>query len=281
MGGLGQYMPSTRWTYLLATLAISGIPLFSGFFSKDEILFKAFEYGYDGHTYAWLVWVVGIVTAVLTAFYMVRSYMLTFEGEERWPLADRIRPHESPKTMTVPLWTLGILSVIGGFIGLPGVVAHGELNWIHHFLAGEHGPVAEAAVAAHVPLALEWALIALGASLAFVGAYWAYAAYRRHGLAYDGMLAERLGPLYRWWDGKYYWDEFYDRTVVKPVVGGSRYGLAPFDERVVDGIVNGLARLMRGLGGVLRYLQTGVVQNYAMAIVVGVVLVMALMLFGS
>ena len=119
MGGLKKYMPSTRWTYLFATVAIAGLPLTAGFFSKDEILFKAFEYGYAGNTYAWFVWGVGIVTAFLTAFYMMRSYMLTFEGKPRWAMADSIHPKESPWTITVPLWVLGVLSLIGGFVGLP------------------------------------------------------------------------------------------------------------------------------------------------------------------
>ena len=111
MGGLKEYMPSTSTTYLLATLAISGIPLTAGFFSKDEILFKAFEFGYlGGHGYAWAVWGVGVVTALLTAFYMMRSYVLTFEGEPRWTAPDRHQPHESPATMTIPLCSPAMMS---------------------------------------------------------------------------------------------------------------------------------------------------------------------------
>lgn len=281
MGGLKKYMPSTRWTYLFATVAIAGLPLTAGFFSKDEILFKAFEYGFNGNAYAWVVWVVGIVTALLTAFYMMRSYMLTFEGEERWPMADKIKPHESPWTITTPLWVLGILSLVAGFLGLPGVIAHGEWNWIHHYLGEPYGgPVAEAAINSHVSLGLEWGLIALGSAIAIIGLYWGYSAYTKHGLAYDESLQKRFGRLYRWWQGKYFWDEFYQKTVVRLVVGGAEKGLAPFDQKVVDGIVNGVAKTVRGTSGVLRYLQNGVVQNYALAIVLGVVIVVALMLFG-
>ncbi|MDX1548187.1 MAG: proton-conducting transporter membrane subunit, partial [Rhodothermales bacterium] len=282
MGGLKKYMPSTRLTYLFATLAIAGIPLTAGFFSKDEILFKAFEYGYDGHPYAWFVWIVGIITALLTAFYMMRSYMLTFEGEERWPLADEVHPHESPWTITTPLWILGVLSLIGGFVGLPGVIAHGEWNWIHHWLGADYGgPVAEAAVAPHDAgfLAIEWGLIVLGSAIAIVGVWFAWRFYGRHGLEGDALLRRRIG-LYGLWERKYLWDEFYDHTIVRLVIGGSERGLAPFDQRVVDGTVNGVARLTRGLGRGLRYLQTGVVQSYALAIVLGVVVVVALLLFG-
>ncbi|MFQ5569584.1 MAG: NADH-quinone oxidoreductase subunit L [Rhodothermales bacterium] len=278
MGGLKKYMPSTRWTYLFATVAIAGLPLTAGFFSKDEILFKAFEFGYDGHIYAWVVWGIGIVTALLTAFYMMRSYMLTFEGKERWPLAHEVKPHESPWTITVPLWILGILSLVGGFVGLPGVL--GDVNWIHHYLAGHEGPVAEAELHGHVALGIEWGLIALGSLIAIGGLYWGYSAYKKHGLAYDDRLRQWFGALYRWWQGKYFWDEFYEKTVVRLIIGGAEKGLAPFDQKVVDGLVNGMARFMSGTSGVLRYIQTGVVQNYALAVVLGVVIVIALMLFG-
>ncbi len=279
MGGLKKYMPSTRWTYLFATIAIAGIPLTAGFFSKDEILFKAFEYGYDGNGYAWFVWIVGVITALLTAFYMMRSYMLTFEGEERWPMADRVKPHESPWTITVPLWILGVLSLVGGFIGLPGVIAHGELNWIHHYLADGQGPVAEALTSHHVPLGIEWALIALGSAVAVVGVWFGWRVYDRHGLDFDRRLSEGVKWLYALWKGKYYWDELYDRTVVRPVIGLAEKVLAPFDQYVVDGIVNGVGQVTRGTAQLLRYVQTGRVQNYALAIVMGVVLVVALMLF--
>jgi len=280
MGGLKRFMPSTRMTFLLATIAISGIPLFAGFFSKDEILFKAFEAGMGGMDAAWFAWIVGIVTAFLTAVYMTRAYVLTFEGEPRWPHADSIHPHESPWTMTLPLWVLGILSVVGGYVGIPAVIGHGEYNLIHHFLGGEHGPVAEAAFEAHVPLVTEWGLIALGSVVAILGMAVGWRLYARHVLAFDGTLADRLGALYRLWKGKYFVDELYDATFVRAVVDGSERAFGPFDKYVVDGLVNAVGYLTRGAGFVLRYLQTGLVQTYAVAIVFGVLLVIGLMLFG-
>jgi NADH-quinone oxidoreductase subunit L len=282
MGGRKKYMPATSTTYLLATLAISGIPLTAGFFSKDEILFKAFEYGYAGHGYAWAVWVVGVLTALLTAFYMMRSYMLTFEGEERWTAPDRHQPHESPSSMTIPLWTLGILSLIGGFIGLPAVIKGGEWNWIHHYLGAEYGgPVAEATIHGHVPLLLEWGLIALSSLIALGTVYYAWVVYSREGLDYDVRLKERLGGLYRTWEGKYYWDEFYNTVVVETVIDGlGRKTFAAFDTHVVDGAVNGLAHLSQKASGLLRRTQTGIVQNYALGLVLGVVVVLGIMLFG-
>ncbi len=282
MGGVGEYMPATRTTYLLATLAISGIPLTAGFFSKDEILFKAFEYGYDGSTYAMAVWVVGIVTAVLTAFYMMRSYMLTFEGEPRWPLSDQVSPHESPSTMTGPLWTLGILSLVGGFIGLPAVIQGGDLNWIHHYLGAKYGgPVAEASVHGHVPLTLEWGLILLSSLIALGTVYYAWRVYGTQGLEYDAALQRQLRGVYQTWSDKYYWDEFYDEVVVDSLINGiARKGLAAFDTTVVDGAVNGVAGAAQNASGLLRRVQTGLVQNYALALTVGAALLVGLLMYG-
>jgi NADH-quinone oxidoreductase subunit L len=282
MGGLKEYMPSTSTTYLLATLAISGIPLTAGFFSKDEILFKAFEFGYAGHGYAWAVWGVGIFTALLTAFYMMRSYMLTFEGEPRWTAPDRHEPHESPSSMTIPLWTLGILSLIGGFIGLPAVIKDGKWNWIHHYLGADYGgPVAEAAVSAHVSLAMEWGLIGLSSAIAIGTVYYAWSVYSSYGLEYDALLAERFGGLYQAWKDTYYWDDFYNNVVVDTLIDGiGRKAFAAFDTHVVDGAVNGVARLSQRASGALRLVQTGIVQNYALGLVLGVALVIGIMLFG-
>ena len=282
MGGLKEYMPATSTTYLLATLAISGIPLTAGFFSKDEILFKAFEFGYAGHGYAWAVWAVGVLTALLTAFYMMRSYVLTFEGEPRWSASDRHEPHESPSSMTIPLWTLGVLSLVGGFIGLPAVIQGGDWNWIHHYLGAKYGgPVAEASLQGHVPLALEWGLIGLSSAIALGTVYYTWAVYLAQGLEYDASLQARLPGLYRTWQDKYYWDDFYENVVVETVIDGvGRRAFAAFDTNVVDGAVNGLARLAQKASALLRLTQTGVVQNYALSLVLGVTLVIGLMLFG-
>jgi len=279
MGGLKRFMPSTRMTFLISTLAIAGIPLLAGFFSKDEILFKAFEAASHGFGAGWFAWIVGLVTALLTAIYMTRAYVLTFEGEPRWPHADKLHPHESPFSMTMPLWVLAGLSIVGGFLGIPAVIAHGDLNWIHHWLAGEHGPVAEAAIDGHVALALEWGLIALGSGIAIVGVLFGWRWYTREGLAFDDKLAARFGGLWKLFQGKYFVDEAYDRAIVRPLIGSTRNAFAPFDKYVIDGLVNGTAFFTRAVSFVLRYLQTGLVPSYAVAIVFGVVLIVWLMLF--
>ena len=282
MGNLQEYMPSTGWTYFIATLAISGIPLLAGFFSKDEILFKAFEYGFDGNTYAYFVWGVGVVTAALTAFYMTRSYYLTFKGEERWPMADTVHPHESSWKMTVPLWILATGSVLTGYLGLPAVIQDGKLNWIHHYLGANYGgPVAEAQITASVSHGIEWALIGLSSVIAVGVFFFARSVYLSQGIAFDERLKNRFGRLYEIWEEKYYWDDFYDNVVVEALINQiSKTGLAPFDAKIVDGAVNGLASATRASSGLLRQIQTGLVQNYALAIVFGVVLVIGLMLFG-
>ena len=280
MGGLKRYMPSTRWTYLIATVAIAGIPLTAGFFSKDEILFKAFEFGFNGSLYAWFVWVVGILTALLTAFYMTRSYMLTFEGKERWPRAHVVKPHESPWTITLPLMALAAGSLTAGFIGLPKVAEKiGFGSWIHHYLAGHDGPVAESTHAAHVGAGLEIMLLLLGSVIAIIGVVWAWRFYARYELAGDELIRGRFGRLYAWWRESYFWDNFYDRAVVRPVIGGAKQALAPFDQSVVDGLVNACATVMRLSSGLFRRVQTGIVQNYALAIVLGAALILALMVW--
>lgn len=277
MGGLRKYMPHTAITFLIATLAIAGIPPLAGFFSKDEILFKAYEFGYDGQAWAYFVWGIGLVTALLTAIYMTRAYVLTFEGRERWPDAIDTKPRESPWTMTVPLWVLAGLSVVGGFLGLPAVL--GE-SWLHHWLGAPYGgPVAEAEIVRQVPSSTIWILLGVGALIAIAGVVFAWVNYRTSGLGADATFRRKAGALYTLLSNKYYWDEAYDATVVRPIEDGSRRALAPFDQHVVDGLVNGIARGVRGLSGSLRGIQTGIVQNYALAVVLGVVVVVALMIF--
>ena len=292
MGGLARFMPATNLTFLLATLAIAGIPGFSGFFSKDEILFRAFEHGSNGAPYAWMVWGVGIVTALLTAIYMTRAYVLTFRGTPRWPDADRVHAHESPWQMTLPLWVLAVLSVVGGLIGLPPVLLHlfgQEHAWIHHWLVGEAGaPVYDvldamkAAGTAHLASpAVEWGLLGLGAAIAIVGVWLGWTWYGRQGLAFDDKIRSGFGGLYRLAADKWRWDELYERVVRRPLLGWGAEGLAEFDRDVVDGAVNGVGASARGSGFRLRVLQNGLVQSYALAIVIGVVLVVGLMLFAA
>ena len=283
MGGLRKYMPTTAITFLISTLAIAGIPPLSGFFSKDEILFFAFKYGYDGNAWFMAIWLVGLITALLTAIYMTRAYLLTFEGKPRWPAAMDVHPHESPWTMTVPLVVLAVLAAGAGLLGLPPVIAEmfGTESWIHHWLGAEYGgPVAEAKFEDKPGHGWEWGLLGVGTlvALAGVGFAWIGLRFGERGPEADRSLRKLMGVFYGPASRKWGWDEAYDATVVKPVVEGSRRGLAPFDKGIVDGAVTGLARSVRGLAGTLRGIQTGAVQTYAAAIVLGVVVVVGIML---
>ena len=279
MGGLRKYMPWTAGTFLVATLAIAGIPPLAGFFSKDEILFKAFELGYNGEMWAYFVWIVGVVTAVLTAIYMTRAYLLTFEGNPRWPDAMDTKPKESPWTMTAPLVVLAALSVVGGFVGLPAVLGGSK---IHHFLVHDgRGPVAEPLHELHVSPSIEWGLLFLGLAIASGGVLFAWFVIRwgARGPEADASVKRFFGPLYGTFSRKYSVDQFYQKVIVNPVVNGARLVFAPFDENVVDGAVNGVAKMVQGIALRLRGIQTGVVQHYALAFVLGVAVVLALMLF--
>ena len=295
MGGLRKYMPVTAITFLVSTLAIAGIPPLAGFFSKDEILFRTFAFGQQVHIGYTVLWVVGLITAVLTAFYMTRAYLLTFEGDPRWPDAMDTHPHESPWTMTVPLVVLALLAAVGGFFGLPAVFG-ADASWIHGWLVGHDGhlgPVADSldplwgAVSPfydaehHASHTVEWILLGLGAFLAVAGIAAAGLAlrYARRGPEADRSVRRALGPVYGGASRLWGWDTVYNATVVRAVVDGARRVFEPFDRNVVDGGVMGLAGLVRGAAGRLRRVQTGVVQTYALAVVIGVVAVVAIVLF--
>lgn len=288
MGGLKEYMPSTYKTFLIATIAIAGIPPLAGFFSKDEILAFTFNAGFGefaGSLYI-LLWVVGIVTAFMTAFYMFRLTFGTFNGDFKLP--EKISEasgaekylHESPKTMTIPLWTLGGLSVVGGFIGVPNFLlatfTHQEehINLLHNWLYN-----VTADVGLTLSHATEWILMAVSIIVALSGVYVAYRMYSSGATEEsDEKLAARFGTLYETWSEKYNLDEFYEGLVVHPLVRFSDKGLAKFDMKIVDGIVNTIGGVVRLFGSVFRYVQTGVTSSYALALVLGVILVLSMLI---
>lgn len=288
MGGLKKYMPSTYKTFLIATIAIAGIPPLAGFFSKDEIVMHTFNMGmgeYAGALY-FILWGVATVTAFLTAFYMFRLTISTFHGTFKLPSvvkgAEKAETylHESPSTMTIPLWALAGLSIVGGFIGLPNFVSKtfggdGHINWLHDWLSP---------IASDIPLTLsiaaEWALM-IFAILVAVGAV--FMAFRMYGndklIESDQKISFAFGSLYQVWKEKYRLDEVYEGVVVRPTIRFSEKVLAVFDMKVLDGTVNAVAGFVRLTGSLLRYIQTGVASNYALFLVLGVILVLSLLLF--
>ena len=267
MGGLRQYMPATFWLMLIATLAIAGVPPFSGFFSKDEILAAAFARGGDLPIY-YAFYAMGIVAALLTAFYMARLLTMTFLGENRTGEQERQHLHEAPLVMTGPLIVLGVLSAVGGIINLPPLVGGGAAleHWLepvtaqaHQFFALEmpHGQT-------------EYFLVGGAVAIGLLGLFAGYRATLARKIVPASESAEDTGVA-RVLNRKYYVDEIYDAVIVRPLVWLSRTVLwRAVDQGVVDGAaVNGTAKLSRGLGWLGSRLQTGQVGVYVVLFLVG------------
>ena len=262
MGGLRRRIPVTFWTMLVAALAISGIFPLAGFFSKDEILWAAWAGGHPA------VWILGLLTAGLTALYMFRLIFLAFFGEPRH--AEGVHPHESPRSMTGPLVALALLSAAGGFIGLPAWLG---ANRFARFLEPSLSLV-HRGEAPHFSHALEFAFAALSVAVALAGIFAAHRIYlARPGAA--GRIAARWGAIHRLLRDRYRFDEFYDRAVVRPVLGLSERTLwRRVDVGGIDRAVNGAGASIVSLGTVLRGMQNGLIRSYAAWIVAGMAAVL-------
>ena len=279
MGALRKKIPYTFWTFFMATLAIAGIPGLSGFFSKDEILWQAFS---SPHGY-WLLWAVAALAAGMTAFYMFRALFMTFFGQSRVDEHVAHHIHESPKMMTIPLMVLAVLSVIGGYVGVPHIL--GGANHIHEFLAPVLGGGGEPAKAhAGISLlsqawasggeggghgaALEFLMMVVSVVIALIGIGIAYLFYVKNP-ALPKLAAERWKGLYKLVYNKYYVDEIYEILFVNSLKNLGTGLWKGFDDFVIDGTINGTAYLIGLLSGGMRKMQTGLVQNYAFAMVIG------------
>jgi NADH-quinone oxidoreductase subunit L len=266
MGGLRQKMPRSYWTFVVGALALAGFPLTSGFFSKDEILAKAFEFSP-------LLWAVGLLTALLTAFYTFRALFVAFWGGPRdQHLFDHA--HEARGVMTWPLVLLAVLALLGGLLGLPPVlgVGHGLEGWLG-FTFADLGEGAEAA--GHgLSAGLEWGLLGASSLIALLGiglAYWFYVANRDM----PASLAVRFKPVFQLLANKYYVDDAYDAVFVKPGIALARFCAQGIDKTVIDGIIDGGARLVAQGGAWLGRLQSGYIRHYALAMFLGVIVVVA------
>ena len=284
MGGLKDKMPYTHWTFLISTLAIAGIPVFSGFFSKDEILLSAFLGHTPGHLFYWLL---ATVAAFVTAFYMFRLYYMTFTGELR-AVDHHVRDHvhESPFVMTIPLMILAFLATVGGFLGLPSALApHVLADFLAPALnpaAGGHGG-ADMEGGHHLSWQMEAGFMTFSVAVAALGIFTARYFYKVRPEA-AAELAKKEGfihTVYVTVRNKYYVDEIYDYIFTSPIVAFSRKALWKFfDVKIVDGAVNGTANWAMGLGGMFRRTQTGLVRNYATVMAAGcLVLVWAWIMF--
>jgi NADH-quinone oxidoreductase subunit L len=266
MGGLKQQMPVTFWLMLIATLAISGIPPLSGFFSKDEILAAAFGRAGDRPVY-YLFYVMGLAAALLTAYYMARMMVMTFLGQNRTGEQERAHIRDAPLVMTGPLIVLGVLSAVGGLVNLPPYLGGGALE---HWLEPVTAPAA-AFFKLEMPHGLtEFYLIGAAVLIGAAGLVAGYQATLGRKTLPAAEAPEDTGlawVLHR----KYYVDEIYDTLFVRPVVWLSRLVLwKGVDQTVVDGAaVNGTARISRGLGWLGSRLQTGQVGMYVVLFLVG------------
>ena len=271
MGDLKKHLPVTHATMLIASLAIAGVPLLSGFFSKDEILLYAFISPYGSIAF----YVIALLTAGLTAFYMFRMIYLTFYGTSRVAPEAMNHVHESPKIMTVPLIVLAVLSVIGGYVGVPHV-----FNKIGEYLDPvftRYSPPS-GHVEMHAGLGLELGLMALSVLVAVAGILLARSIYLKHPGKAD-ELAQRFRGFYKLLSAKYYVDEIYNALFVRPLHRLSESFLwKVFDVKIIDGLVNGLPQTFLAAANILRRWQTGVVQNYAASLLIGAIVVLGYLL---
>ncbi len=266
MGGLKSHMKITHLTFLIGTIAISGIFPFAGFFSKDQIIAVAFENNR-------VMFVLVSAVSALTAFYMFRLYFLTFHGQFRGTHDQEHHLHESPKTMTVPLIILAVLSIVGGFIGLPHAVGEEmgmHWHWLDHFL---QDAVVMPASLMHV--GTEVILMVVATTVAIGSIFYAWKKYKK-----DGELAleddEINNNTHQLLADKYRMDELYERIIRKPVDGISAFFGKNIEPKVIDGIVNGSGSVTQRLAEKLRQMQSGKISFYILITVLGLVALLLL-----
>ncbi|MCH8566606.1 MAG: NADH-quinone oxidoreductase subunit L [Balneolales bacterium] len=288
MGGLREYMPSTYKTFLISTFAIAGIPFFSGFFSKDEILAYLFNAGLGEYGAIYFgLWGLAVITAFLTAFYMFRLTLTTFHGTFKLPgkvkgAEDSAKYlHESPVSMTAPLWVLAGLAIVGGFMGIPEFFVttftstDATINWLYSWLSGV---TTRAEII--LPYGIKWTLVAFAILVAVSATIFAYKKYDNDkGEETDAAIRARFGGLYTTWEEKYLFDEAYEKSIIKPGHRFSDRVLAIFDIKIIDGFVNLIGSVVQFFGSLLRFVQTGVIHTYAIAFLIGVILIIGLLIF--
>jgi NADH-quinone oxidoreductase subunit L len=260
MGGLRKKLPVTYYTFLVGCLAIAGIAPFAGFFSKDAILLSVFASGNI------VLYAVGLLTAGLTAFYMFRLLFITFSSSFRGTEEQAHHLHESPLAMTIPLIVLAILSIVGGFVGIPELFMHGGEK-LSDFLS----PVVKSREVT-VDHATEWILVALTTVIALAAIAFAYMRYRRYS-------DEKETPVTRILENKWYVDELYNAVIVRQLHRFGGFVNTFIEKGTIDAMVNGVGRAVNYGGRQMRWLQSGQVGNYVLLMVISMVLLLVLQFF--
>jgi NADH-quinone oxidoreductase subunit L len=264
MGGLKKYLPHTFITMLFGSLAISGIPFFSGFFSKDEILYSSIALP-NGHAH---LFIVGVLTAILTAIYTGRMLSMTFLGEERFSKNVREHLHESGSLLLIPLYVLAILASLGGFLGVPHLMGD-FLGHMPHFLSQWLAPVVpvrELPLVA-VKLPLHEAVVMIASSLFAMAAFFAGLRWFKTRQSIS-QLVQGILPLQKVLENKYYIDEIYHVVIIAPLQKLAGFSAFVMDALIVDGAVNGAGKVSKKIGARLRIWQDGDLQTYALMMII-------------
>jgi NADH-quinone oxidoreductase subunit L len=265
MGGLKKFMPITHVTFLLACLAIAGIPPFSGFFSKDEILAAAYEKNP-------VFYVIGVITALMTAFYMFRLYATTFLGKFRGTYDQEHHLHESPSAITIPLIILAILAVVSGFLGVPEVFAK-DSHWLQHFLLPIFAGSEKMQKVHTASPGQELTLMAISVGVAIIGVVYAWSKFSK-----DPDLEEATG-FGKVLANKWYVDELYNAIIVKPLNSFGKFLDEVVEKSFIDWIVNGVGRGVQYGSRQIRLLQSGQVGGYVLLMVIGIVILFLVEIF--
>jgi NADH-quinone oxidoreductase subunit L len=273
MGGLKEKIPQTFRTFQWATFAIAGLPFAAGFFSKDEILASAFATPYFPNA-GKVVWLLGTLAAFCTAFYMYRLYYLTFYGKFRGTHEQEHHLHESPATMTIPLWILAGLSLIGGLLNIPHVIHVPGAAWLAHWLNPIYPEVPGTHRVPELGASTEFLVAGISTAIAILGWFIARRLYKDRQLASDAALEQRWPVVARAIENKWYVDELYAMVIVRPLAALSRFFWKGVDA-VIDGLAAMLGYVVRGFGEIMRFFQTGNVRNYALMFFIGVLVFVA------
>ena len=264
MGGLKKHLPVTHATFLIGCIAIAGIPPLSGFFSKDEILAAAWSVNK-------VYWIIGVLGAFMTAWYMFRLYSTTFRGKFRGTAEQEHHLHESPAAITIPLIILAILSIAGGWIGIPEVLMP-DAHRLEHFLAPVFAKSHELRAIHHIDHSTELLLMAVSVAGALLAAIIAWARYSKK----PDVEARGFGKVL---ENKWYVDELYDNAIVKPLYGFGRFLNKQIEKNVIDWIVNGSGRLIQYGSRQMRWMQSGQVGSYVLLMVLGMLVFFVVQFF--